>query len=408
MKNVLGVIDILTIILNVLHIFIGARIFFAFGSMMEKETCVDGIRGNNAQLLDASEFTEIGQNTMITGGIMLVFGIFGMIVTEMETGVLMLVMTTVRICFFMYSILTSVRNFIEPEKVWLSSMTLGSKFTYEFEQDNRCCGWNNVFDYCDRDKILQIIYDVRTGRKDLVTKHTRQSSFFEEYADSKIYNYESFESEIFYSSEIASISKLEEINDGEDPCEPDSLNEYCVCDEMEKNDWTLNILDEPCRTDCEGNILYARESCPGHHSRDTKEKPICLLNGCGDILLAQWNFKLWLIRILFFSFIASMIVYAYFKYQLAFYYIDEINKRWVRFVSVAPEPPLLKENEACVVVDGLFDPRRVSPKDNLKEKLLFHFNSELRKLKKNEKFEYDCDSNSSDSDESSDSPETAL
>ena len=149
---------------------------------MKKETCVDGIRGNNAQLLDASEFTEIGQNTMITGGIMLVFGIFGMVFTEMETGFAMLLMTTARICFFMYSILTSVRNFIEPEKVWLSSMTLGSKFTYEFEQDNRCCGWNNVFDYCDRDKILQIIYDVRTGRKDLVTKHTRQSSFFEECA----------------------------------------------------------------------------------------------------------------------------------------------------------------------------------------------------------------------------------
>ena len=103
-----------------------------------------------------------------------------------------------------------------------------------------------------------------------------------------------------------------------------------------------------------------------------------------------------------------MIVYAYFKYQLAFYYIDEINKRWVKLVSVAPEQPLLKENEACVVVDGPSDPRRGSTKDNLKEKLLFHFNSELRKLKKNEKFEYDCDSDSSDSDKSSDSPETAL
>ena len=364
---------------------IGAKIYLSFRSMMDQEICVNGIRGNNAQLLDGNEFTEIGLNMMITGSCMFLLGFVSLIWTELEMGGAMMITTSLRIAFFLWSVLTAARNVTKPEKIWLSSMTLGSQFTVEFERDNSCCGWNNVFDYCDRDKIYQIIMDIVSEKKPLVSDNMRTSFSGENYA----YNYE----DIVYSSELLGTDTARML-ENENICDPNEFNEFCVCDKMMQNSMTLNIFNEPCRSDCDGNVLYAYESCPVLN--DIHGKPICQLNGCGDILLSQWNNKLMLVRILYFSFIASMIVYSYFKYQLAFYFIDEVEKRWVKLRSISPGVYLLEENKAEIVADGIPEARRNSEKDSIKEKLAFHFNCELTKLKTKEKFEYCCE-NASDS-----------
>jgi len=347
--------------------------------MMEQETCVNGVRGNNVQLLDGNEFTEIGINMIITGSVMFLLGFISLILTEFETGYAMLITTSLRIALFLFSVLSATESFTEPEKIWLSSMTLGSQFTVEFERDNSCCGWNNVFDYCDRDKIFQIIMDIVSEKKQLLTENLKTSFTGDDY----VYNYD----DIVYSSELLGTDRMLE---NEEFCKPDEFNEFCVCDKMSENDMTLNIFNEPCRSDCDGNVLYAYESCPVQ--TDNLGKPICQLNGCGDILLSQWNTKLLFTRILYFAFIASMIVYAYFKYQLAFYFIDEINKRWIKLRAKSPGIPLLEENEAEIVVDGKTEADKKN--DNIKEKLAFHFNCELKKLKTKEKFENCCETTS--------------
>ena len=322
-------------------------------------------------IFDEAEFTTYGYPLIWFGLAVLVLSLLGtfaifnelflyMLIYSILCGLFTLVISPIiimRLCKY-DELKQDVREHLQMW--WLAIAVARPSITLNIEREHSCCGWFNVFDYCSTQYMSNIMYDTMVDESVQDFLNDLEESLEEtvshkagmpdyNYGDDSDYTYSySQDSDYSYSSGSDNFSDHFSTNSSDDKTkglranfqeqirfldkasapekECDELNEYCACDEMiDAGDPDPPWFDFNCRENLNGTLVTVRDGCFQH--KDKYGRPICHLNGCGDIANRKAKvFVLVPIVIVSIAFVISYSIGLYFNGILTYHYYGEYQE----------------------------------------------------------------------------------
>lgn len=310
--------EILIIIFSIAAVIIGHLVISWFSGPDDDNSCqVEnlGFSTDNSGILDKHEFVTIGTFTKYAGVSIFLCTLVAIfvVVNELYFGMLINWFICIMVISFAYGHVISgnVANMDDylsnkVQRLWLAVAFLRPGFIGRLERQNKCCGWFNVFDYCSKDAMSKIMYDMTMANSirdffDSVESQRSTDTLYDDYD-----NYDN-EGKKNYGMDI---------NQQPETC--DELNGNCVCYQIGTTGEDVHFADMECRRDCDGEMVTVRDGCI--QQADFYGDQICYLTGCGDTILYKGHNLLLLLGITAGIMLVSYTIAVYFKLILVYHY----------------------------------------------------------------------------------------
>ena len=245
----------------------------------------------------------------------------------------------------------------EARRYWFLATKLLPNATYDFQVDNRCCGWHNALDYCEESHVYGMIlvesytFDIIDDRSEksqqispkniipqspFLSEATTASSFlytaepcvldeidceltpqseefYDIYNNYGSYSYEAGNTDYIYQGKLGPSTIMEEIPS--------------TCDNFDDN-FVVPIEHHPCQTNKKNpkEPIRVSQVCP-----EVNGRYICFVDGCSEKLKTKFRTIIlpWLI-ILVITFLAVSITSLIFITQITFNF-RKFNSDWIQF-----------------------------------------------------------------------------